>query len=109
MREIRHLMFSDRELLDLALLFLAIHNVRPDLVGPVWELATGDDGVRLMLHYGSCADRRCITLGEADLLSAAILFCRRWRVPLPTYGQKRLQLSEGALTLVVAMRVSDRT
>ena len=46
-------------------------------------------------------------LRGGELLSAAILFCKRKRVPLPVRGQKEIGIMRGSLSLVITMSFGE--
>ncbi len=106
MQEIRHLVFDERELQHLTLSYLEAQGHKPDLpAGGEWTLADTGRGPRLTVSgFGPLAAARPdVVIGSTDLLSAAILFCKRKHVPLPMRGQKHVALVRGLLALVVAI------
>ena len=109
MQEIRHLVFSRQEIQEIAFGFLDARGERAAAGGGLWELGGERDGIRLMLNAGSPkpGERAPVVLRGGELLSAAILYCKRKHVPLPVRGQKAIEIMRGSLALVIAMRIGE--
>ncbi len=61
-------------------------------------------GTIVKLHYSeqTSSERTTLLVNSRDALSAAILYCRSRRVPLPMKADKSLQVVRGYLTLVLS-------
>ena len=109
MQEIRHLVFNRQELQEIAYGFLDDRGERPSASGSIWELGGERDGVRLTLVPAAnrSGEQSPKILRGGELLSAAILFCKRRRVPLPVRGQKEIGIMRGSLSLVITMCLGE--
>ncbi len=110
MQEIRHLVFNRQEIQEIAFGFLEEGRERPTPSGSIWELGDARDGIQLTLTPSGTRPAEQATprvLRAGELLSAAILFCKRKRVPLPVRGQKEIGIMKGSLSLVIAMRIGE--
>ena len=106
MQDIRYLVFSAPEVQEA--LVVLLRNRDPSLVlgNAQCSLTGGRDDIQASLSFTARgAERRTLTLGAADLLPAAILFCKMHHVMLPMRAQKRVEMMNGALTLVMTTRI----
>ena len=104
-QEIRHVLFNDREVCEMVFDLLASRGDHRRITAAKSEVGTDEAmGATVKLHYSEAnsSERTTMLINSRDALSAAILYCRSRRVPLPMKADKSLQIVRGYLTLVLS-------
>ena len=105
-REIRQVIFAVEEVVA-ALRDYAGRSGRPLPFAVRAELAAGAEGkpaVRLVPAGTDGAGGPARSFAGDALLAPLLLHCRRRRIPLPVRAEKRLDIVEGELALILSMR-----
>ena len=104
-QEIRHVLFSDREVCEMIFDLLASRGDKRAIREPRVELGSdAQERPMIKLHYSGLdgRERSTLTLAGRDALGAAILYCRSHHVPLPMKADKYLEIVRGYLALVLS-------
>ena len=104
-QEVRSILFTAEESHAAVTILLVMHvrGLRPEQVMHV-QLGDGPISATATLRATDGAETiRALT--TEDLMSAALLFCRRAHIPLSTRSQKRLTLVAGCLALTTSINL----
>ena len=104
-REVRRIIFDERDCLQMAVDLLTSRGDNRAIRGLGVEVGSEESGnafIQLRDRGGKAASEQSTSvLSARDALTAAILFCRSHRVPMPRDARKRLEVFRGRLTLVM--------